>query len=211
MQEGREWLQMQGGQDWLQTPHGRDWLQTPRGRDWLQTPHGKAWQSTPAASVWVIMEEFTSTLEAISKYPIVEEFLSLPAFQVVQRFKSLPDFLMFPTFVALMHQVHLSSTLPADLPNRKIIHDMNTFTTFANEALQQSRSSSQALKYACQNWAVHLSRAPNPRDGMLNHIFKTFWNRYLLSWLERQWCLKGLRSCLDILSEGQTSAKVCVF
>ncbi|KAG2135687.1 hypothetical protein BD769DRAFT_1441621 [Suillus cothurnatus] len=99
---------------------------------------------------------------------------------------------MFPTFVALMHQVHLSSTLPADLPNRKIIHDMNTFTTFANEALQQSRSSSQALKYACQNWAA-------------------FWNRYLLSWLERQWCLKGLRSCLDILSEGQTSAKECVF
>ncbi|KAG0698125.1 hypothetical protein DFH29DRAFT_878207 [Suillus ampliporus] len=79
---------------------------------------------------------------------------------------------------------------------------MNTFTTFANEAQEQSRSTSDALKYACQNWAVHLLRAPNPWDDTLNHIFQTFWSRHLLSWLERQWYLKGLRSCLVVLSEG---------
>jgi hypothetical protein len=179
----------------------------------LQTPHGKAWQSTPAASAWLIMEEFISALEAIRKYVIVEELLLLPAFQVVQRFKSLPDFLMFPMFVALMHQDRFASTPPDSFfpPDREIIHAMNAFTTFANEAQQQSQSSSDALKYACQNWVVHLSRAPSPWNGTLNRIFQAFWNRHLLSWLERQWCLKGLRSCLDVLSEGQKFAKVCAF
>jgi hypothetical protein len=159
------------------------------------------------------MEESTSTLEAISKYTIVGESLLLPAFQVVQQFKSLPDFLMFPTFVALMQQDHFSSTLPDKFfpPNRQIIHAMNAFNTFANETQQKSRSSSDALKYACQNWAFHLSRAANPRDDALHHIFRVFWNHHLLSWLERQWCLKGLRSCLDVLSEGQKFAKMCDF
>jgi hypothetical protein len=159
------------------------------------------------------MEEFASTLEAISKYTIVGKLLLLPAFQVVQRFKSLPDFLMFPMFVALMHRDRPSSTLPVKFSplNRKIIRAMNAFITFANEAQQQSQSSSDALKYACQNWAVHLSCAPNPWDDTLIRAFQAFWSRHLLSWLERQWCLKGLRSCLDILSEGQTLAKVCDF
>ncbi|KAG2039289.1 hypothetical protein BDR03DRAFT_952473, partial [Suillus americanus] len=217
---GRDWLQTQGARQWFQTSEGQEWLWTLNGREWLLTTGGREWlhiQSerdwlrTP--SVWVILEEFASTLEAISKYTIVGELLLLPAFQVVQRFKSLPDFLMFPTFVALMHQDHFSSTLPDDFfpPDRKIIHAMNTFTTFANEAQQQSRSSSDALKYACQNWAVHLSRAPNPWDGKLSHRFQAFWNRHLLAWLERQWCSKGLRSCLNILSEGQKFTKVCAF
>jgi hypothetical protein len=61
------------------------------------------------------MEEFTSTLEAISKYTIVGESLLLPAFQVVQQFKSFPDFLMFPTSVALMQQDHFSSTLQGQI------------------------------------------------------------------------------------------------
>ncbi|KAG2140786.1 hypothetical protein BD769DRAFT_1428533 [Suillus cothurnatus] len=87
---------------------------------------------------------------------------------------------------------------------------MNVFIAFANEAQERGRSSSDALKYASQNWVVHLSRAPHPWDDALNHIFQAFWNRYLLSWLERQWCLKGLRSCLDILSEGQKLGKAIV-
>ncbi|KAG2148262.1 hypothetical protein BD769DRAFT_558996 [Suillus cothurnatus] len=45
------------------------------------------------------------------------------------------------------------------------------------------------------------------RCSQLDHVFQPFWNRYLLSWLERQWCLKGLRSCLDILSQVQKLAK----
>ncbi|KAG1788024.1 uncharacterized protein HD556DRAFT_1245812, partial [Suillus plorans] len=68
----------------------------------------------------------------------------------------------------------------------------------------------RALKYACRNWAVHLSRAPHPWDNKLDHIFHAFWNHRLLSWLELQWCLKGLQSCLVILSEGQKLAKVCI-
>ncbi|KAG2150892.1 hypothetical protein DEU56DRAFT_977589 [Suillus clintonianus] len=203
----RTWLQTQGGQDWLQTPRARDWLQTLCGREWLQTPHGQAWQSTPAASVWVTMEEFSSTLQAMNDYTIVPELLSLSAFRAVQQFKSLPDFLMFPMFLALMHQDHSASTSPEDLfsSGREIIHAMNAFTTFANDAREQSRSASDALKYACQNWAIHLSRAPNHK---LDHVFQAFWTRHLLSWLEMQWCLKGLQSCLNVLSQGQKLTRV---
>ncbi|KAG2039643.1 hypothetical protein BDR03DRAFT_213665 [Suillus americanus] len=202
-----DWLQTQRGLDWLKTPDGRGWLRTPGGRDWLQASDGQAWQSTPAASVWVTMEEFSSTLEAISEYIIVPDSLPLlPTFQVVQQFKSLPDFLMFPVFLALMPQNHFTSALP-EVPDREIIRAMNAFTTFANEAQERSQSASDAFKYACQNWVVHLSRAPNPWDDTLNRIFQAFWNRHLLSWLEQQWCLKGLRSCLDILSKGQKLAK----
>jgi hypothetical protein len=50
---------------------------------------------------------------------------------------------------------------------------------------------------------MHLSEAPKPWDDKLGNIFKVFWNHHLLSWLERQWCLKDLHSCLVILSEGQ--------
>ncbi|KAG0701362.1 hypothetical protein DFH29DRAFT_1069706 [Suillus ampliporus] len=92
-------------------------------------------------------------------------------------------------------------------PGMDIIRAMIAFQSFANQAQKRSRSASDALKYACQNWVVHLSRAPTPWDDTLNHIFQAFWNRHLLSWLERQWCLKGLRSCLIILSEGQKLAK----
>jgi hypothetical protein len=156
------------------------------------------------------MKEFSSMLEAISEYIIVPEMPLPPAFQVVQQFKALPDFLMFPTFLALRHQDRSSSTLPEGFcpPDREIIHAMNAFTAFAKEVQDQSWSSSDALKYACQNWALHLSRTPNPCNEMLNHIFQAFWSRHLLSWLEWQWCLKGLRSCLVVLSDGQRFAKV---
>jgi hypothetical protein len=217
-QGGRDWLQTQGGRNWLQTPDGQDWLPTQRGRDWLQTlggrnwlqtPHGQAWQSTPVGSVWATTEEFSSTLEAISNYIIFPELALLPTFKVVQQFRNLPDFLIFPVFLAFIPQNHLTSASP-EVPNREIIHAMNLLIAFANEAQERSRSSSDALKYACQNWVVHLSRAPNPWDDTLDHIFKAFWNCHLLSWLERQWCLKGLRSSLDILSKGQKLGKAIV-
>jgi hypothetical protein len=209
-ERGLEWLQTQGGRDWLLTPEVRDWLQTQSGREWLQTPDGRAWQSTPAAFFWVMIEEFSSTMEAISEYEIFPEFFILPAFQVVQQFKSLPDFLMLPTFLALTYPDH-STSRSSNLspPNREIIHAMNAFMTFASEAHKQSRLASDALHYACHHWAVHLSRAPNPWDDMLDHTFQAFWNRHLLSWLQTEWCLKGLRSCLVILSKAQELAKVC--
>jgi hypothetical protein len=155
------------------------------------------------------MEDFSSTLEAIGSYIIVPELASLPTFKVVQQFQNLPDFLMFPMFLALISQNHLTSASPG-VPDMGIIRAMNVFIAFANEAQERSRLSSDALEYASQNWVVHVSRAPTPWDDALNHIFQAFWNRHLLSWLERQWCLKGLRSCLDILSEGQKFGKVIV-
>jgi hypothetical protein len=92
----------------------------------------------------------------------------------------------------------------------EIIHAMNAFKNFANEALERSRIASDALKYACHNWAVHLSRAPRPWDDMLESTFQAFWNDHIISWLEMEWCLKGLLPCLGILSEGQKLAKVCI-
>jgi hypothetical protein len=153
------------------------------------------------------MKEFSSTLEAISKYVIVPELALLPTFKVVQQLKSLPDFLMFPMFLALIPQDHFPSASPK-VPDREIIHAMNLFIAFANEAQERSQSSSDALKYASQNWVVHLSRAPNPWGDALNRVFWVFWKCHLLSWLERLWCLRGLRSCLDILSEGQKLANI---
>jgi len=136
-----------------------------------------------------------------------------PHSQLIQQFKTLPDFLMFPAFLALRHRDHSDSALPEGFypPDREIIRAMNAFTAFANEAQEQSQSASHALKYACQNWATHISRVPNPWDATLNHIFRTFWIHHLPYWLERQWCLKGLRSCLVVLSEGQKLAEVCAF
>jgi hypothetical protein len=207
------WLQTLEGRGWLQTPGGRYWLQTERGQEWLQTSHGQAWQSTPAASVWLTMEEFSGTLDEIRGYMVVTESSLLPAFQAVQQFGDLPDFLMFPAFLALSlrYQDHSASALPqVSFPsNMEVIHAMKAFVEFAKETQEQSRTASDALNYACQNWSLHLSRAPEPWDGMLNHLFKSFWNGHLLSWLERQWCLKDLRSCLVILSEGQKLAQVC--
>jgi hypothetical protein len=153
------------------------------------------------------MEDFSRTLDKIGNYIIVPELTSLPTFGVVQQLKCFPDFLMFPMFLALIPQDHVTPA-PPEVPDREIVRAMNVFIAFANEARERSQSSSDALKYASQNWVVHLSRAPNPWDDALYHIFQAFWNRHLLSWLERQWCLKGLRSCLDILSEGQKLAKV---
>ncbi|KAG2107927.1 uncharacterized protein F5147DRAFT_612902 [Suillus discolor] len=212
---GRDWLQTKAGRDWLKSPDGPDWLKSPDGQDWLQTSHVQAWKSTPAASVWVTLDEFSSMLEAITQFIIVQELRLLPTFQVVQQFKSLPDFLMFPVFLALSHQHHSTVSSTYRSPNRKIVHPpdrkivraMNAFMTFAHNAQRTSQLSSDTLKYACQNWATHLSRAPDPRDETLNYIFQAFWDRYLLSWLEWQWCSKGLRSCLVILSEGQKLVK----
>ncbi|KIK41853.1 hypothetical protein CY34DRAFT_182721 [Suillus luteus UH-Slu-Lm8-n1] len=204
---GKEWLLAQNGREWLQTNGGREWLQTNDGREWLQTSHGQAWQLTPAASVWVTMEDFSNTLETISECTIIPQLHLSPAFQAIQKFKSLPDFLMFPAFLALRPQDHSTSTSLQDCPDIEVIHAMTAFVIFATAAQERSQSTSDALKYACQNWAVHLSRAQTPWNDALEHIFKLFWNRYSLAWLERQWCLKGLRSCLAVLSEGQKIAK----
>ncbi|KAG2744707.1 hypothetical protein P692DRAFT_20893217, partial [Suillus brevipes Sb2] len=155
------------------------------------------------------IEEFSSTVETISENEFCPESSSLPAFRAIQLFKSLPDLLMFSAFVAFRHQDHSTPALPESQisTDREIIHAMNAFVTFANEATERSRSSSDALKYACQNWAIHLSGTPNPWDETLSHIFKIFWNRHLLSWLERQWCLKGLQSCFIVLYAVQSLAK----
>ncbi|KIK41320.1 hypothetical protein CY34DRAFT_215607 [Suillus luteus UH-Slu-Lm8-n1] len=155
------------------------------------------------------MEEFSSTVETISENGFCPESSLLPAFQAMQLFKSLPDLLMFSAFVAFRPQDHSTTALLESQisPDREIIQAMNAFVTFANEATERSRSSSDALKYACQNWAIHLSCTPNPWDETLNHVFKIFWSRHLLSWLERQWCLKGLQSCFVVLYAVQTLAK----
>ncbi|KAG1738644.1 uncharacterized protein EDB91DRAFT_448563, partial [Suillus paluster] len=207
---GLHWLQTQGGRNWLQSPDAQDWLQTQSGWHWLHTPHGQAWQMTSAASFWATMTDFLSTLEDISEYTVIPELSSQPAFQVIHQFKSLPDFLIFPVLLALRPQDHSTSAIPEDPPDMEIIHAMTAFATFANEARERSRSASDASNYACQNWAFHLSRAPNPWDIRLKRAFKFFWDYHLLSWLERQWCLKGLRSCLVVLSEGQKLAKECL-
>ncbi|KAG1790993.1 uncharacterized protein HD556DRAFT_1487730 [Suillus plorans] len=205
--DGQDWLLTRGGNNWLQTPSARDWLQSPDGRDWLQTPQGHMWRLTTA---WVAMEEFSNTLKAIKQYIIIPELSSQPAFQVIQQFKSLPDFLMFPVFLALRHQDHSTTSaftqghLPAAM---EILHAMKAFSSFANKAHERSQSSSNVLNYACQNWAVHISRAPKPWNEKLAHIFKSFWDRHLLDWLERQWCVKDLQSCLTILAEGEKIAK----
>ncbi|KAG0697812.1 hypothetical protein DFH29DRAFT_132758 [Suillus ampliporus] len=156
------------------------------------------------------MEEFSDTLEATREHTIIPESSIQPAFQVIQQFKTLPDFLMFPAFLALRQQDHSIFALAKGrfLPEVEIIHAMTAFSKFANEARELSRSTSNALSYACQNWAVHLSRAPTPWGEELTHIFNSFWNHNLLSWLERQWCLNDLRSCLTILSEGEKLAKI---
>ncbi|KAG1801020.1 uncharacterized protein HD556DRAFT_977503 [Suillus plorans] len=203
---GRRWLQADGGRKWLQAEAGRDWLENQGGRDWLQTPHGQAWQLN---TTWVTVEEFSRTLEALREYIFAPDMRLHPAFEVVQQFKSLPDFLMFPAFLALRPQDHFPQVsshghLP---PGIEIIDAMKVFSSFAYEAREESQSASDVLNYACQNWVVHLSRAPNPWDESLSHIFQSFWGRNLLSWLTRQWCLKGLRSCLTILSEGGKIAR----
>jgi hypothetical protein len=159
------------------------------------------------------MEEFSRTSETIKEYIIISDVPLLPALQVIEQFKTLPDFLMFPVFLALKHQHHSTSALAETplLPDIEIIHAINAFKSFANEALERSWTASDALKYACHNWAVHLSRAPRPWDDTLNRMFQVFCNDHMISWLEMEWCLKGLRSCLGILSDGQKLAKVCIF
>jgi hypothetical protein len=211
-ESGGDWLQTKSGQDWLKTERGQGWLQTESGKNWLQTPHGQDWQLTSSASAWVIMEDFSRTLKAIGEYTISPELPFLPTFQVIQHFKSLPDFLMLPAFLALRNRGEdPTCALPVQnrvLPDMDVIHAMTAFTIFAAEAGERSRSVSEALKYACQNCTLHLSRAPKPWDDILHHTFRSFWNSHLLSWLERQWCLKGLWSCLVILSELQKLAEV---
>ncbi|KAG2740201.1 hypothetical protein P692DRAFT_20881320 [Suillus brevipes Sb2] len=199
---GQEWLQTQGGRDWLQIPSGREWLQTERGREWLQTPHGQAWQLTAAASVWVTMKEFSNTLETITKFNILPKLALQPTFQVIQIFKNLPDLLLFSVFLAFSDEDY-SDTQDDSLPNMEIIHSMLAFENLAHQARKRNPPGSAALDYACHNWAFHLLRAPKAWDDTLDHTFTLFWDNYLLSWLERQWCQKGLQSSLVVLSEGQ--------
>jgi hypothetical protein len=155
-------------------------------------------------------EAFLDTVEAFSKFiPIVPELSLLPAFQAIQEFKSLPDFLMFPVFLTTISQSHPSAL--AQGLDMEIIHAVKAFVDFTNEVQKRSQSASDTVTYACQHWTMHLSRASNPRNNMpdLKHVFKVFWDNHLLSWLERQWCLRGPQSCL-VLSEGQELAKVCM-
>jgi hypothetical protein len=210
--EGQCWLQTLGGQEWLQYRSG-DWLQTQSGRDWLQTPDGQAWQSTPAASFWAPMEEFSNTVEAINEFTTTPESSFFPAFRTIEQFKSLPDFLMLPAFLALSTRNPSPATALQRIFRRdmEIVRAVEAFVGFANGAQKRSRSASDALAYACQNWAMHLSRALNPWDDTLDHIFEVFWDHHLLPWLERQWCLRGLRSCLVVLSQGWKLAKVHIF
>jgi hypothetical protein len=149
------------------------------------------------------MEEFLRTLGALNEYIVISDVPLLPASQVIQQFETLPDFLMFPVFLALGLQHHPTSALSEcpPLPDRKIIHAINAFESFANKAQERSQSASDALKYACHNWVVHLSRAPRPWNDTLNRIFATYWKDHSISWLEMEWCLKGLRSCLVVLSD----------
>lgn len=200
--------QLRGEHGWIQSQGGREWLQTDDGRSWQQECPDQRHQSTPSAIVWVAMEDFSSTLEAIREYTIIPE-LPPPAFQVIQQFKSLPDSLILPVFLALNYLECSASPFPQNrfLPDMEVVRAMAVFVTFAKEARDNSRSASDALKYTYQNWVFHLSRALSPWDDELHNIFKAFWDRHLLSWLEAQWCLKGLRSCLVILSEGQKIAK----
>jgi hypothetical protein len=203
-EDGWDWLKTWDGLDWLQTDDGWGWLQSQGGQDWLQTSHGQAWQSTPTGSFWLTMDEFSNTVEGISKHTIVPEVSSLPAFQVIQQLKGLPALVVFPVFLTIRHQYHsaFKSHLPSNV-NIGLLHAMKAFVDFANTTWEASQSTSGALKYACQNWAFHLSETPKPWDDKLGKTFKFFWNHHLLSWLERQWCLKDLHSCLVILSEGQ--------
>ncbi|KAG2041486.1 hypothetical protein BDR03DRAFT_979442 [Suillus americanus] len=117
---------------------------------------------------------------------------------------------MFPVFLALRHQNHSTTfalTQGHLSPDIEVIPAMKVFSNFANKAHERSQSHSDVLNYACQNWAVHISLAPEPWDENLAHIFKSFWNRHLLNWFERQWCVKDLQSCLTVLSEGEKLAK----
>jgi len=142
---------------------------------------------------------------------IVPEFSSLPTLKVIQQFKSLPDFLMFPVFLALRPKGRFTPATPNSypMPDIEILHAMKAFISSANESQERTRSASNALVYASQNWSTHLSQVP--LDDALSRRFEAFWKNHLLSWLEMQWHLKGLRSCLVILSEGQDFAKVCIF
>jgi len=103
------------------------------------------------------MEDLSSTLEVMNECSISSELLLSPAFQVIQEFKSLLDFLMFPVFLALLHHNNPVPAFPDDLPDMDIIHAITAFTILADDAQQRSRSASDALKYASQNFAVHIS------------------------------------------------------
>ncbi|KAG1768052.1 hypothetical protein EV702DRAFT_1035812 [Suillus placidus] len=94
-----------------------------------------------------------------------------------------------------------------DIPESTALLDSLSKLNRLSQAMDpQDPQTSPALNYACQNWAVHLSRASNPWDEKLAHVFKSFWDHHLLSWLERQWCVKDLQSWLTILSEGEKLA-----
>lgn len=151
--------------------------------------------------------EHTARPERVCHYSRIAVIASFPSSPAVQGLAGFLDVSNVPGVITpgLFHPyiINISDC-------RDIIRAMNAFTIFADEAREQNRSTSDALKYACQNWTDHLLRARNPWDDKLGHKFQTFWNRHLLSWLERQWCLKGLRSCLAILSQGQELAKIDV-
>jgi hypothetical protein len=153
------------------------------------------------------MEEFSSTVEAVSQFMVIPEVSLFPTFQAIQQFKNLPDFLMFPAFLALTPK-SLHTHASSQYHGIEIIEAIETFLSFGNKARGRNRLASDTLSYACKNWAMHLSQAPSPWDDALIHVFKVFWDDHLLAWLEGQWCLRGLPSCLAVLSEGQKLAKV---
>ncbi|KAG0695011.1 hypothetical protein DFH29DRAFT_1005844 [Suillus ampliporus] len=191
--ERGEWLQIPNGQWWLQTQGGREWLQTPTGRDGCRPQLGKTGGRLLQrlhGQQWKISQIHWKQSAAVQE---LAGFLDVPGIGIKG-----PG----PGSFQLCITTGSLSTVHGDHPCYDSLCERRKTNT-----KKESRSASDALKYACQNWAVHLSRAPNPWNNSLNHVFKTFWNHHLLSWLKRQWCLKGLRSCLLVLSEMQKFAK----
>jgi len=158
-------------------------------------------EHTPLSStnVQILVTEFLETMRALDKFTGT----TLPIWRIIQQFRSLPDLLLFPTFLAFVPDCSTSAVSSPHCPDMEIIHAMCAFVSFADGARERSRLASDALIYACQNWAFHLLQAPNPKDKALNNAFNIFWERHLAAWLEMQWCLGGLKSCLAILSEAQ--------
>ncbi|KAG1765657.1 hypothetical protein EDD22DRAFT_968460 [Suillus occidentalis] len=231
-QSGQDWLETQSGRDWLQTQRGRNWLQTRSAKEWLKTQGGQDWLETRVAENARRESLATdSKRESLAADPERARLVANVLWRSMavdscgfclgynrrilehsgndQREWILPRIVFAASFPSnpAIQELARSLDVFGFSPDREIIHAMNAFVNFANEATERSRSSSDALKYACQNWAIHLSGSPNPWDETLNHIFKIFWNRHLLSWLERQWCLKGLQSCFVVLHAVQTLAK----
>jgi hypothetical protein len=106
------------------------------------------------------MEDFSSTLQAISNYIMVPEFALLPTSNVIQQLKSLSDFLMFPLFLALIPQDHFTGSASSGVPDREIIRVMQLFIAVANEAHERSRSSTSMGRHSDPDIPGFLESSP---------------------------------------------------